>query len=344
MLVLLASLGTAQAAEVTEMPPELRGDVDITYAGTFTSGGLEEAGGIVAEQRISRHDLSFVGAFAPTEGVAVTIGLPVTPSWKVSYTTATAMLFDPVTGTGTFVGGEALSPLPELKGSGLTGLWLGAAVAPFSERYPLGQRVSYRIDLAFRTPSPGNSWWSAEGGQRGAGMGGSAWKIGAAFSTDHGASEPYLNFAAVREGKITLDIVDEAGTTWATALTVHPASTVDVTGGVEIVANEKTDIDQRLVFDLFVAFGYRGWQDIPSGLFLPDVIDVSRGISVTSSEYLLMRAGLGLLFDINKYVSVRLAGDGRIATPHTLEHVYAVRTSLDTFEIGFSSTVEGRFR
>jgi len=52
---LLVPMG-ALAAEVTEMPPALRGDVGIGYAGTFGFGGIEEEGEVYAKTKLQRHD------------------------------------------------------------------------------------------------------------------------------------------------------------------------------------------------------------------------------------------------------------------------------------------------
>lgn len=342
--VALLFAGTASAAEVTEMPPGLRGDVEVDYDGTIRSYGLEQDGAEWGRQSLTRHDLRFGAEFAPTDGVAVGVAVPYTAAMRIAYTDARQMHFDPVAESGTYVEGEPLASPPDIRASGGGGVWLGVAAAPFSERYRVGHLVSWRLDVAFRTPSSGKTLWTAQDGARGAANGGSAWLLGAAFSTDHGVASPYLDFRLIREGRVTVDVVDEAGTTWATGLTFRPASRFDVTGGVEIVSSENAAAGHAMAFDLFTGFGYRSWADVPSGLFLPDVLEASREIVVTTGEHLVARAGLGIVLDVNPWVGLRVAGEFRYATPHRLEHVYGVRTSADSTEVGIQATFEGRVR
>ncbi len=92
---------------------------------------------------------------------------------------------------------------------------------------------------------------------------------------------------------------------------------------------------------MFLGFGYRAWQDMPSGVYLPRVIDAARAIPVTSGDHLTARAGIGLVFDIQESVRGRTAIEGRYTTPYRLEHVYDARTTLDTFTIGWTVELTG---
>ena len=55
MLALLALPGIALAAEVTDMPPALRGDAAIHYTGAWFAGPLEEGGERVIGARRQSH-------------------------------------------------------------------------------------------------------------------------------------------------------------------------------------------------------------------------------------------------------------------------------------------------
>lgn len=329
------------------MPPAMRGDIDIAYAGDFGFVGLEEGPDLVARGQLFRHDLLFGAEFAPIRGVAVNLAVPVTPSWSMSWSQARKMAYDPVANTGSYANGDVINDPPKLTASGSEGIWLGVAVAPFSESYGKGvlkQNVDWRLGAQVRTGS-GNTLWSAPDGHRGVAAGGGAWRLTAAFSTKRGFSCPYLGFDAVFEGKpVLIDVVDEAGTAWVTGLPVDAASHVDVRGGVEITDTEIVETGYRFVWDLYMGFGYTTWQDIPSGILLPSVLDASRTIAVTESDYVHGKVGMAAIVDFNKYVGMRIGVEGGYKMPHTVENVYPVRSSADSFNVVANVAVEGRIR
>jgi hypothetical protein len=93
--------------------------------------------------------------------------------------------------------------------------------------------------------------------------------------------------------------------------------------------------------NLWLGAGYRTWEDIASGVYLPNVLDGARSIPVTVGDTLSARAGTG--FDVEIQQIVRIRG-GLVFTyrmPYRLEHVYDVRTSADTLQIGWSLELSG---
>lgn len=340
MLLLTALFAplAASAAEVTEMPPGLRADLGIGYGGTFGFGGLEEADVIYAKTSLQRHDLGVRGEFAPVTGLALGFQVAMTPSYKLEFSEATTMTFDPVAG-GTYVGGEPIEDPVLVEAGGMEGIWLHAAFAPFSEAYTkLDQIVTWRLEVGFRPPSNQNFWVADDDGKRGIAPGGAGWRLSAAFSTDRGVASPYLRASSTLESRVTVDIptLGEAE--------VDPASSLDLLGGVELVSSENDEKGTRFSFDLHAGFGYRSWADVPSGIFLPSVLDSSKTILVTQSEYLTGRAGLGAIVEMNQYVGFELGVEGQYQTPHRLEHPYAVRTSADTFAVAIMVGVDARIR
>lgn len=336
-----------QAAEVTEIPPAFRADLEVRYDGSFDFVSLDEADQTVGRGTRFRHDINLRTEFSPLTGIAVGLQFPITAAWAMNWSESKQMTFDPTTGSGTYLNAEPTETNDGWKASGLQGVWLTAAFAPFSQSYGkegLKQTVDWRLDVAYRTGSK-NVLWTNTDGKRGAAMGGGAWRLGAAFSTTRGASSPYLAMNAVLEGKaVDFDIVDDNGTTWAQGLPVDPPSTIDIVGGTEILSAQNQDIGYRFVVDMYVGFGYVSWGDVPSGLYLPSVLDVSREIPVTTSEYLRVKGGLATTVDFNKYIGMRLGAEGQYYTPHRLEHPYAVRTGLDTFGVNVTAELEGRIR
>jgi hypothetical protein len=336
------SLAVALGAEITEMPPKLRGDVEISDTHRIVSAGIAEGGEDVGRMLSSRNDLRFEGEFAPIAGVAVRLAIPLSPGMGVSWTDARQMAFDPITGSGSYLRSGPATGDVGFRAGGLTGIELGAAFSPFSERFARPDRVTWRLDLGVRLPTK-CSLWTANAGKRGAGNGGTAVLLGGAFSTRRGLAEPYVGADAVLEQPVTVAVVDESGAAWGEQR-FHPASTVDVTGGVELRMGENKDRHTRSAFDLHVGFRYRDYGDIASGVWLPTVLDSSRKIVVTQEDGLAARAGLGVIADVHEYFGFRIGVEGAYTLPYTVEHVYAVSTTGDSYEVAVSVGLEGRIR
>lgn len=345
LLFALLSSGTALAAEVTDMPPALRGDVRVDYRGHLVFNGIEEDGERYANQDIQRHDLRYTIEFAPLNGLAVLLSIDHTPSYSIGYPDATSMQFDPVSLGGTYYGGEIID-VETIRGSGINGVWFGVAGSPFHEMFDRPQWSSWRLQAAVRTPAPGATFYTVnQDGTRGTAPGGVALQISGAWSKRAGVSNPYMKVTWTYEMPVAdITVVDEAGNTWGENLTFDPADTIDLLTGVELVSSDNRDTGSRFAVDLFLGLTYRSWEDAPSGLYLPDVLDSSRDITITVSEYLVARAGLALDFHVNKWVGLRLGGDARYHTPYIIEHVYNARTTADSFEIGMQASLVGKIR
>ncbi len=91
-------------------------------------------------------------------------------------------------------------------------------------------------------------------------------------------------------------------------------------------------------FDFRLGFAYYAGAELPSGLYLPDVLQTTDGALINQSEYTAASAGLGLYYQIFTYMKMNLVVDGNYYTPHLLEHPYPVSTGMDTF--GVSGAIE----
>ncbi len=335
-------VAVAFGAEVTEMPPKLRGDVDVLDSHRVATVGLVEDGVDVGRRLETRNDLRVSGEFSPVSGLAIRLAVPLSPSMSVSWADARQMAFDPITGSGTYGTAGPATGTTGFQAGGLTGVELGVALAPFSEQFRRPDRVTWRLDAGLRLPTSSNLW-TASDGRRGAGNGSLAVLLGAAFSTRRGLVDPYLAMNATLEQKKRVDVIDEAGRSWGEQ-TVKPASVADITGGVEIRMGENKERATGSAFDLHVAFAYRSYGDQTSGVWLPTVLDASRGIVITQEDGLYGRAGFGFVFDVHKYFGFKLGFDGMYALPYTVEHVYRVTTSpLSVAGTGWFA-LEGRIR
>ncbi len=333
--------GWAIAAEVTDVAPRLGMLAGLAYGGSSLNGGLTEDGVRVADRRISRHDLDLLAEFAPTTGLAVTLRVQITPSMLFSYPNARSMVIEPLDGSGSYLAGDPSAETPTVKASGVAGVWLGVAAAPFSELTGPANRSSWRLDFAVRTPSPKRNLWSAPGGTRGVSPGGTAIRLAGAFSVDRGVGNPYLSTAWQRENAVKVDVTDEAGVAWAQALQLNPADEFRIRGGIEIVALDREDTSTRVAVDPSIGVGYRSWEDVASGVYLPNVLEGARAIPVTVGDQLLATVGLGLDLHLNESVRARTGLDFEYRTPFRVEHVYPVSTTPDTWQIGWSVKFQG---
>jgi len=333
---------SALSAEVTEMPKELVGLGSLTYGGFAEFGALSEDGVKVGKRRISRHDLSYKLQFSPITGVAILLDIDHTPSLKYTYPDSNNMLIEPVDGGGTYLGGEPSNNVPTVSAGGLNGVWIGAAFQPFNERYEkFDQQSTWRLDFAFRTGSSNRNLWTAPNGSRGSAPGGSAVRLTGAVSTEMGIGNPYVQTTYVKENKVTVDLTDEDGVTHAKGVDLSPASSVNFRGGIEVIGYDEPSTETRAAVDFFVGMGYRSWEDIGSGVYLPDVLPGSKRIAVTAGEHINVMTGINVDYHVNDKVRARVGPDFRFHTPFRPEHVYNAQTTPDHIGIGWVFRIEG---
>ena len=337
----IASLGvlhSAVAAEVTDIPPKWRGDIHLRYDGTFQQVGLEEDGLTFGLRNSIRHDVGLRGEVAVYDGVVITLGLPITASSRMFFPAARQMLYETLSGGGTYVGGPEITG-PDRNFSGIEGVWLGAAFTPFNEAWRRSPPITARFDIAARTPSA--TMYSAA---RGVAPGGPALRLAGAFSSHLGATNPYLALDTVIELPGTTDVVSDSGATVASDLSVRGGHRVDARLGVELIATESRDAHSRVAIDLFMGFGYRGAATTASGFWLPSVLPATESVPVIRSEFLIVRGGGAVDVHINRWIGLRIGGEARAFTPHRIEHPYAVRTDGQSFEAAWTLGVVGRIR
>lgn len=352
MLILSLFVGSAAAAEVTDLPPKFRGDVHVAYNGDFQQVGIAEtspqgADLTYAVRNTTRHNLGFRLEGAVFTGVAVTLGLPIDIQQRIAWPTRDGvdggreMLYEPTTGEGSFGNGQPFSPEPIISG-GLQGVWLGVAAAPLSSSYSFGFPIDSRIDVGVRTPGGKSTMY---GPNRGGSPGGAALRLAAAFSAEKGRANPYFSFEYIKEFKSTApQIVENDGTVIGTDVVVKGPDRLDARTGAEIVLSQKKGTDARVALDLYAGVGYRGWQSHPSGFWLPDVLPTTLGTTVVQDGYLVARGGGAIDAHLNKYIGLRLGAEGRFITPFRVESPYDAHTDLGGFEVGWNLSVVGRVR
>lgn len=347
MLLLLGL--SAHAAQVTDVPPFLRGDVSIGYQLEFQTGGLQEQGadGMVDVGRMTRdaHTLNVGGVFGAGPGVAVYFDVPVTLADTTRWSDAQEMIYDPNLGAGSMANGALLAESPTITGKGAQGVWLGVRGTPFSETlWPnRNSQTTWLLDVGMQTRDSTNYYTVGDDG-RGAGTGARALRIRSAWSTQLGSANPYLDATYLRRGTTVVDLRDSSGAVVTAGAQVLNADRMSLRTGIEVTtgANETTQAEFRADFRLGV--DYTTWQDIPSGLNLPSTLGSTEGKLVTMGEYSTVSLGLGFYWRMFKYARLDLVGDVHYVMPHRLEHAYLAQTGPDTLFVNGGAKLTILFR
>ena len=129
--------------------------------------------------------------------------------------------------------------------------------------------------------------------------------------------------------------------THAKGVELNPASSIQFRGGIEVIGYEEPTRGTRAAVDFFLGMGYRSWEDIASGVYLPDVLEGSKQIAVTSAEQVNVLAGIQVDYHVNDKVRARTGPDFRFHTPFRPEHVYDTQTKPDHIGIGWMFRIEG---
>lgn len=338
LLLFVAGAPQAQAAEVTDLPPFLRGDATVGYRAHLESFTLHEDGAAVGAAREESHVLGVELAVGFTPWSAFTVEIPASLQQRVVYTDARAMIFDPINEEGSLAQGPAIADgVPAREGSGLEGIWLNLEGAPFSERR--GHRTSWLLGVAYRTPDK-SSFWDYDGEGYGAGPGASAWRLRTAFSTTKGNVQPYLDATYLFQSDLRVALVDTDGQIAATRSDVRPSNEVDVLTGIEAVTARGAEDRSYFAIDLHGGFGYRSWAELPSGLYLPTVLPDTEAQSTTASEHAVFTGGLGVHWKVFPYMKLNLGMDVDWYTPHRLESAYPVLTGFDSIGVRAGASLQ----
>jgi len=333
----LTLLASAQAAEVTDIPPFLRGDIRIAYEGVVSQGPLLEDEYEVGRLYEQTHRIDYSAYFGAAPGVAVYVTLPSYVAERVSFADATEMIYEPTLEEGTLLGAPLLAESPIHHGKGLGGTWLGLQGTPFSESlFPgRGHRATWLIDFGYRFLDRTN-FWSLDPitELRGGGPGGPATRLRTAFSTRYGVANPYMQFIYQHEGWIDVDLYTVEGQAGEVGAIIWPKSWAQVLTGTELVAWEDDVKGARYAVDLRFGWGYRSWSEVPSGIYLPSVLNSTDGTLVVRGEHSVFQAGLGLYIQPFKYMKIDIISDVGFSSPHRLEHPYDIHLGYGGLEIG----------
>ncbi len=321
---LLLTASPALAAEATELPDPLRGVAALAYDATGEKLRVLQADEVVGRSHLREHDLTLQLGFSPVRALALGFELPVVLDERLVWSEAHEMVFDPTLDNGSMLGTPAIDPPPVLKGGGLAGPLLLLRVAPFHTRLHAGRgdRTSWVLEAGYRFQDKSSFYKTTNDGKRGGGTGADALHLRSAWSTERRSNRPYLDVVFDRAFTVPTPLRATDGSILTAGAAVRPASRLDARIGTEVPAIQAEGFE--LAVDLRAHAGYRSWQDVPSGLYLPDVLDTSRSVLVTQGDALSLTGGLGLLFRAPGKLDVRVSGDAGTETPYQIEHPYGL--------------------
>ncbi len=339
--------GTAAASpDVTDLAPVYRGDLEVSYEGALGQDRLIEDGEVVGNRSTGEHLLHYRLTASLLTGVGLVLEIPHWAAQDITFADGHSMEFDPLDDDGTMSGTAALGQNPTVQGGGLGGTWVGIRGAPFHEEAfsKRTDRFSWLIEGGFRFKDKSNFYTVDDTGKRGAGPGAPGWRLITAFSTTHNRTSPYMQYTLVRSSRINAVTTDASGSASAVGLEIRPSSILQIDTGAEVMLSEYGEDGGRVTLDLSSRFVYDSWQDIPSGLYLPSILDASRGSIVTQDETLTLQGGIGLNWRMVEYAQLNLQGGAGVSTPHQLEHLYGVGTGLGAWHWYVGSSIRFRAR
>jgi hypothetical protein len=170
-----------------------------------------------------------------------------------------------------------------------------------------------------------------------------ALRIGSVASTTVRKAHPYIGLWWEDTLPIEIDIIDDAGATLASNVTIDPGGHFRARFGTELVAGENEESGSRTGFDLHFNIAYTGASNIPTGVELPGVLLPEAGV-IQSAESLEAGAGLALNLRFFRNMELDLYGDGAYHLPQRLEHPYPVYTGPDTIHIVTGANLVVRIR
>ena len=330
--LLVLTTATAHAADLTDQPDRLTGDVTIGYSFDQQSLGLVEDEEDVGGTQASSHLLEFRAEMGVAPGVSVFLQFDSGLSQTVSYTDARSMGWNPQDDQGSLLNGTPIeSGVDPLTGSGFEGVWVGARGTPFSEKR--GARATWLIEMALRTANKTNFYT-----QNGSGDGGGIFHVDNVFATTRGSTHPYIQASYTRRGGFG-ESTDDSETPL-----YDPADSLRMTAGAEFDTWSDLANARALSLEGRMFFAYRSPTVLPSGIFLAEVLPGTDSTPVTRSEHSSFGLGFSLHWTPIAEMEVDFNLDLGWPTPHRIEHPYPVYSSFQSGVVQTGLALTYRYR
>lgn len=326
----LLAFSTANAAEVTSLAPNLRGDFEIRYDLEAEHATLVEGQEEVGRRRMMANTITYAARFSVYHGIGVFLEVPHIAGEGVKYFDAQEMALDPRRDEGTMVGGATIGGEDLRRGAGVGGPWIGLSGTPLSPELfgARGDRTAWKIDLGFRFRDKTNFWTYGPRDTIGGGPGAPALRLRTSVSTRYRKAEPYAVIDLMRTGRITTDIVGADGAVVAEDLEIRPASTSTIRSGVEWKVAEYGEDGAKVSIDAHAQMAYRGGQDLPSGVYLPSVLDASKSLTVSMADRTELLAGGAVNWRFMEYLQLNVGGDFGANSGGRVENVYPIDAKI----------------
>ena len=338
MLTLIAFTSLASAADVTDMPSNLRGDVSIAFEHSQQWSELMEASESVGAVNESSNQLYFAGEFAAQDWISVNFALPMWLGQEISWTDPRTMAWDPTEDSGSMRYGTLIEDGVEPRaGSGLGGASFGVRVSPVSEAR--GAKASWVMEFSHQLKDDSNMFTGGPD-ELGAGHGAGVTSITNAFSTTLGVSAPYIVLRWDNRGDRMASGVDpETGE--AGLIEMSSGSSASFVSGIELTSSSSANGQSWFKTDLWGGAEYNGWSEIPSGTYLPNVLSGEEGSTVIISEYVAYSLGLGGHWRALPTMQIDLSVEFGTNSPIQLESAYPIATG--TISPKISAGIEATF-
>ena len=334
---------TVQAGTFTDAPGALQGDIALRHQFQMSNDSIYQEDKLVGDRSLSQHTSSLVMRVGLVDFMSADIRLPI-GSEKLSFSNIYEMKYDPLSQTGSYLDTPGIEDITRT-GNGLQGTELALNFYPFhtkiySNRGDIG---NWQMGVVYRTGDKSNFYTVDDSGARGSGIGASGLGIQTAFSNKNKHVEPYLVMKALRSNPFTAEIRGDDGTLYEADETFSPANTVDIRGGTEFYLKDDVALASYITLDLFGAYRYQSFQSIPSGIYLPSILESTQDTIITQTELVSIQGGIGTNVQINSLYAFRVSGQAGFASPQRIEHIYEVNTQ-GTFQWGVFGEMRFRYR
>jgi len=334
---------SAHAGTFTDAPGALQGDIAIRHQFQMSRDSIYQEESLVGARNLAQQTSSLVMRIGLVDFMSADIRLPM-GSEILTFSNIYEMKYDPLSQTGSYLDTPEIEDVTRT-GNGLQGTELALNFYPFHTKIysNRGDTGNWQMGIVYRTGDKSNFYTVDESGSRGSGIGASGFGIQTAFSNKNKHVEPYLVMKAVRSNSFTADVRSDDGTLYAAAETFSPANTVDIRGGTEFYLKDDVALASYITLDLFGAYRYQSFQSIPSGIYLPSILESTQDTIITQTELVSIQGGIGTNVQVNSLYALRLSGQAGIASPQRIEHIYEVNTQ-GTFQWGVFGEIRFRYR
>lgn len=345
MLYLLPYLfsSVAKAGTFTDAPGALQGDISIQNSFLQAQDTLYQLEDPVGSRTMSHDQVNAVLLIGLIDVMSMKVNIPV-GFQSISFQDVHQMQFDPLEEIGTYIDTPAGEDF-KISGSGLEGIELSLHFYPFHKKIfnERGDTGNWNIGVLYRMPDNTHFYSPTESGTRGSGVGAAGLGLETSFSKRKQHLEPYLQIKGLRSSAWNGSIRTPKGATLKKEAEFQPANTVDIRGGSEFFIWEDVALASYVTLDLFGEYHYQSFQQIPSNIYLPYVLETTWDKIITQTEVISFQGGIGTNIQLNSIYGMSIAGKVGYASPQQVEHIYPINT-FGSFQWGVFTALKFRYR